>query len=86
MGLVKDLKEIYDLTERKVAIRKFISVSDWGWAIDPVGLRYTLDVLYERYGFIYVDLNDDGTGSGKRFKKKSFDWYKNVIATNGASV
>ena len=136
-----------------------VKASDWGWQIDPVGLRYSLDVLYERYelpifivengfgaidhlkedgscdddyridylsahiremkkaveldgvkvmgytpwgcidvvsfttgelkkryGFIYVDLNDDGTGTGKRYKKKSFDWYKKVIATNGEEI
>lgn len=39
--------------------------------------------LKKRYGFIYVDRNDDGTGTLERYKKKSFDWYKNVIATNG---
>ena len=134
----------------------YVKTSDWGWQIDPVGLRYTLNILYERYelpvfivengfgaidhlnpdhtcddsyrieylkahiremknaveldgvdvigytpwgcidvvsfttgelkkryGFIYVDLNDDGSGSGERYKKKSFEWYKNVIRTNG---
>ena len=137
----------------------YVKVSDWGWAIDPVGLRYSLNILYERYelpmfivenglgafdklnddktcddsyridylrahirefkkavendgvvlmgytpwgcidvvsfttgelakryGFIYVDLNDDGTGSGNRYKKKSFDWYKSVIASNGENL
>ncbi|MBQ9609816.1 MAG: 6-phospho-beta-glucosidase [Lachnospiraceae bacterium] len=137
----------------------YIKSSEWGWPIDPEGLRYSLNVLYERYeiplfvvengigaidilnedgtcddsarieylsahikemkkaveldgvdligytpwgcidlvsastgelkkryGFIYVDYNDDGTGTGKRFRKKSFDWYKNVIATNGEEV
>ena len=137
----------------------YVKVSDWGWAIDPVGLRYALNTLYERYekpmfivenglgaydkleadkscddsyridylrahieqmkkaveydgvdlmgytpwgcidvvsfttgelakryGFIYVDLNDDGSGSGERYHKKSFDWYKNVIATNGEEL
>lgn len=39
--------------------------------------------MSKRYGFIYVDRNDDGTGSLARYKKKSFDFYKNVIATNG---
>lgn len=134
--------------------------SEWGWQIDPQGLRYELNVLWDRYqkplfivenglgakdilvddghggktveddyriqylndhlmqvreaiadgvevmgytawgcidlvsassaemskryGFIYVDRNDDGTGTFKRYKKKSFEWYKNVIATNGA--
>ena len=128
--------------------------SDWGWVIDPVGLRIILNQLYERYqiplmivengigahdelidgkvhdsyridyfkkhliqlkeaiqdgvelmgytswgciditaastgqmskryGFIYVDINDDGSGSGKRFKKDSFYWYKRVLESNG---
>lgn len=39
--------------------------------------------LKKRYGFIYVDRNDDGTGTLERYKKKSFYWYKNVIETNG---
>lgn len=42
--------------------------------------------LKKRYGFIYVDKNDDGTGDGKRYKKKSFEWYKHVIETNGEEL
>lgn len=42
--------------------------------------------LKKRYGFIYVDRNDDGSGTFNRYKKKSFYWYKNVIQTNGASL
>lgn len=134
----------------------YLEASDWGWQIDPVGLRYSLTSLYERYeiplfivenglgavdqpddkgyiaddyridylkahieeikkainidgvdlmgytpwgcidlvsfttgemkkryGFIYVDKHDDGTGSLKRSRKKSFEWYKKVIASNG---
>ena len=137
----------------------YVKASDWGWQIDPVGLRYSLDSLYERYekplfivengfgaidqlapdgtcddsyriaylrdhiremkkaveldgvdlmgytpwgcidlvsfttgelkkryGFIYVDKNDDGTGTGRRFRKKSFGWYKKVIASNGEDL
>ncbi|WP_130835705.1 6-phospho-beta-glucosidase [[Erwinia] mediterraneensis] len=136
-----------------------VQASDWGWQIDPVGLRYTLNLLYERYqkplfivengfgavdkvgadgeinddyrisylrehieqmkkavledgvdlmgftpwgcldcvsfgtgqyskryGFIYVNRNDDGTGDFSRARKKSFDWYKTVIATNGETL
>ena len=55
----------------------------WG-CIDVVS--FTTGELRKRYGFIYVDKNDDGSGSGKRFKKKSFEWYKRVIATNGESL
>ena len=136
-----------------------LKASEWGWAIDPVGLRVTLNTIYDRYekpmfivenglgavdtvapdgsihdsyridylrahieemkkaveldgvdllgytpwgcidvvsfttgelrkryGFIYVDRNDDGSGTGNRYKKKSFDWYKQVIATNGEDL
>lgn len=133
-----------------------LEVSEWGWQIDPMGLRYAMNWLNERYdlplfivengfgaidkigssgqveddyrinylkahvkylkeaveydgidligytpwgiidlvsagtgemkkryGFIYVDKDDEGKGTLARSKKKSFDWYKNVIATNG---
>lgn len=140
----------------------YLKSSDWGWQIDPEGLRYMLNVLYDRYqkplfivenglgavdklvtdengnktvnddyrikylndhlvqvkeaildgvelmgyttwgcidlvsastaelkkryGFIYVDRNDDGTGTLERYRKKSFYWYKDVIKTNGENL
>jgi 6-phospho-beta-glucosidase len=140
----------------------YLSATDWGWQIDPKGLRFSLNQFYERYrlplfvaenglgardelvegpngqptveddyrieflqkhleqvheaiadgvdvfgyttwgcidivsattaqmskryGFIYVDRNDDGTGSLVRYRKKSFGWYRDVIASNGASL
>ena len=39
--------------------------------------------MSKRYGFIYVDRNDDGSGTLTRWRKKSFAWYRDVIATNG---
>lgn len=42
--------------------------------------------MSKRYGFIYVDLDDLGKGSGKRLKKDSFYWYKHVIETNGEEL
>ncbi|MDG0874805.1 glycoside hydrolase family 1 protein [Paenibacillus thiaminolyticus] len=42
--------------------------------------------LKKRYGFIYVDRHDDGSGTLERYRKKSFYWYKEVIATNGRSL
>ncbi len=42
--------------------------------------------MSKRYGFIYVDRNDDGSGSMARYRKKSFYWYRDVIASNGASL
>lgn len=42
--------------------------------------------LVKRYGFIYVDRNDDGSGTLNRYKKKSFEWYKEVISSNGENL
>jgi Beta-glucosidase/6-phospho-beta-glucosidase/beta-galactosidase len=42
--------------------------------------------LKKRYGFIYVDRNDDGTGTLERYKKKSFYWYKELIESNGKTL
>ncbi len=42
--------------------------------------------LSKRYGFVYVDRDDDGTGTLERYKKKSFDWYAGVIRSNGATL
>lgn len=42
--------------------------------------------MSKRYGYIYVDRNDDGTGTLKRYKKKSFYWYQKVIETNGSNL
>lgn len=52
----------------------------WG-AIDIVSA--STSQMSKRYGFIYVDVNDYGKGTYERLKKKSFDWYKSVIASNG---
>ena len=42
--------------------------------------------MAKRYGFIYVDKYDDGTGDLTRRRKDSFYWYKKVIATNGGDL
>ena len=39
--------------------------------------------MSKRYGFIYVDADNYGNGSYKRFKKDSFSWYQKVIKSNG---
>lgn len=152
-------KESMDGSSEHSVSNPFLKASDWGWQIDPVGLRYTLTSLYERYevplfivengfgavdtvdeqgeinddyridylrehiremkkaitidgvdligytpwgcidlvsfttgemkkryGFIYVDKHDNGTGTLERTKKKSFYWYKEVIASNGETL
>lgn len=42
--------------------------------------------MKRRYGFIYVDMDDQGNGTLERKKKKSFAWYQKVIATNGEDL
>ena len=42
--------------------------------------------MKKRYGYVYVDLDDFGEGSGKRLKKDSFYWYKNVISSGGKTL
>ena len=42
--------------------------------------------MKKRYGFIYVDMDDRGHGSLERKRKKSFEWYKKVIASNGENL
>lgn len=137
----------------------YLQASEWGWQIDPVGLRLALNYMYDRYqlplmvvenglgaqdtigadgqihdsyridylrdhiqamsdaihedgvelwgytpwgcidlvsastgemhkryGFVYVDYQDDGSGDGKRIRKDSFAWYQKVIATNGEDL
>ncbi|MGN0373651.1 MAG: 6-phospho-beta-glucosidase [Enterocloster sp.] len=137
----------------------YLEITDWGWQIDPLGLRTALNMLYDRYqkplfvvengvgaidrleedgkvhdsyrieylrkhisairdavnidhvdvmgytpwgcidlvsagtgemrkryGMIYVDKDDEGKGSLKRYRKDSFYWYKKVIASNGEEL
>lgn len=42
--------------------------------------------MSRRYGFVYVDLDDEGSGTRQRIRKKSFDWYRKVIATNSEDL
>ncbi|MGC6768278.1 glycoside hydrolase family 1 protein [Enterococcus sp. LJL51] len=60
-----------------------IGYTSWG-PIDLVSAGTSQ--MTKRYGFIYVDADDEGNGTYERLKKDSFDWYKEVIATNGASL
>ncbi|MBX8937951.1 family 1 glycosylhydrolase [Enterococcus gilvus] len=55
----------------------------WG-PIDLVSA--TTGEMSKRYGFIYVDLDNEGKGSLERSKKDSFDWYQKVIKSNGEEL
>lgn len=55
------------------------------WA--PIDLvSATTGQMSKRYGFIHVDLDDEGKGTLKRTPKKSFNWFKQVIASDGCSL
>ena len=60
-----------------------LGYTSWG-CIDLVSASTAQ--MSKRYGFIYVDRNDDGSGTMTRYRKKSFYWYRDVIASNGASL
>lgn len=60
-----------------------LGYTSWG-CIDIVSASTAQ--LSKRYGFIYVDRGDDGSGTLDRYRKKSFGWYSDVIRTNGASL
>lgn len=62
---------------------KLIGYTPWA-PIDIVSMSTCQ--LEKRYGFVYVDANDQGEGTFDRYRKKSFDWYKRVIATNGKEL
>lgn len=49
-------------------------------------VSFTTGELKKHYGFIYVDKDNEGNGTLERSKKKSFHWYKKVIAYNGEEI
>ena len=55
----------------------------WGW-IDVVSL--STGEMKKRYGFVYVDMDDNGKGSLKRYKKDSFYWFQKVIKSQGKII
>ncbi len=74
------------LIEMSEAIKdgvEIIGYTSWG-PIDIVSA--STGEMKKRYGYIYVDKDNEGNGSLNRTKKKSFDWYKKVIETNGESL
>ncbi len=89
LTVVDDYRIDY-LRDHLVQVREAISDGvdllgyTWWGPIDVVSASTAQ--LSKRYGFIYVDRNDDGSGSLARYKKKSFDFYAEVIATRGASL
>ena len=60
-----------------------LGYTSWG-CIDLVSASTAQ--MSKRYGFIHVDRDDDGRGTLARRRKKSFDWYRRIIASNGADL
>lgn len=71
------------ILQMKEAIKDGVNLfgyTSWG-CIDMISA--STSQMSKRYGFIYVDFDDMGNGTGKRYKKKSFHWYQKVIESNG---
>lgn len=62
---------------------ELMGYTSWG-CIDLISA--STGQMSKRYGFIYVDRDDAGQGTLRRSKKKSFDWYKQVITSNGEEL
>lgn len=78
--LKKHLQQVGEAIEDGVEL---LGYTTWG-CIDLVSASTAQ--MSKRYGFIYVDKNDDGSGTLNRYKKKSFYWYKEVIESNGETL
>ncbi|AHI53016.1 glycoside hydrolase family 1 protein [Spiroplasma culicicola] len=78
--LKEHLKSIIEVVDEGVNMMGYVM-----WGIIDLPSGSTLE-MSKRYGIIYVDINDEGSGSKKRIKKKSFDWFKNVCESNGACL
>lgn len=76
-------KHLIEIQEAIVDGCEVLGYAYWG-PIDIVSAG--TGEMRKRYGFIYVDRDNDGKGTLERKKKDSFDWYKKVIETNGRSL
>ena len=72
----KHIEEMKKAVEEGVDCRGYLS---WG----PIDILSSRVQMKKRYGFVYVNRDNDDLKDMKRIKKKSFEWYKNVISSNG---
>jgi len=87
---VEDDYRIDYMNDHLVQVREAIAdgvdvlgYTSWG-CIDLVSASTAQ--MSKRYGFIYVDRDDDGSGTLERYRKKSFGWYRDLIASNGRTL
>ena len=72
----KHIEEMKKAVEEGVDCRGYLS---WG----PIDILSSRVQMKKRYGFVYVNRDNDDLKDMRRIKKKSFEWYKNVISSNG---
>lgn len=90
-GEIHDSYRIDYLREHLIEMKKAVEedgvdlmgYTPWGW-IDLVSAG--TGEMKKRYGFVYVDMDDEGNGTLKRYKKDSFYWYKKVITSHGEEL
>ena len=90
-GSINDDYRIDYLAKHIAEMKKAIDIDGvelWGYTpwgcIDLVSAG--TGEMRKRYGFIYVDMDDEGKGTLARSRKKSFYWYKKVIESNGEDL
>ncbi|MDL2295447.1 glycoside hydrolase family 1 protein [Lachnospiraceae bacterium OttesenSCG-928-E19] len=71
------IEQVEEALKDGVDVRGYLT---WG----PIDLVSASTAQFsKRYGMVYVDRNDDGSGDMKRYPKASFSWYQRVIESNG---
>ena len=88
-GKVHDDYRIDYLSKHIDAVGRAIDYGVKVWAYCPwsaIDLLSTSNGVKKRYGFVYVDRTDADPKECKRIRKDSFEWYKGVIASNGADL
>lgn len=74
------------IEQMKEAIKDGVDIRGY-YAWGPIDIvSCSSSEMSKRYGFIYVDIDDYGNGSGIRIKKDSYAWYKKVIQSNGEDL
>ena len=78
--LDKHIRQMYEAIEDGVELMGYTM---WG-CIDLVSA--STSEMSKRYGFVYVDADDQGQGTFDRYRKDSFYWYKDVIASQAVNI
>ncbi|GEL66576.1 family 1 glycosylhydrolase [Marinilactibacillus psychrotolerans] len=99
IGVIDEIKEDGSIedTERMMYLKDHVEMMKEAIKDGCIILGYTwwgpIDIvsagtgeMEKRYGFVYVDKNNDGSGTRERRKKKSYDYYKQIIETNGKNL